>query len=63
MALTPSRDCRRQSGRDGLRRHGSPLLLGLGIEENFFASDVSALLPVTQKVIYLEEGRSRPAGR
>ena len=37
-------------------RHGSPLLLGLGIEENFFASDVSALLPVTQKVIYLEEG-------
>ena len=37
-------------------RRGSPLLLGLGIEENFIASDVSALLPVTQKVIYLEEG-------
>ena len=37
-------------------RRGSPLLIGLGIEENFIASDVSALLPVTQKVIYLEEG-------
>ena len=36
-------------------RHGSPLLIGLGIEENFVASDVSALLPVTQRVIYLEE--------
>jgi glutamine---fructose-6-phosphate transaminase (isomerizing) len=37
-------------------RRGSPLLIGLGIEENFIASDVSALLPVTQKVVYLEEG-------
>jgi len=37
-------------------RRGSPLLLGLGIEEYFIASDVSALLPVTRKVIYLEEG-------
>ena len=37
-------------------RRGSPLLVGLGIEENFIASDISALLPVTQKVIYLEEG-------
>ncbi|WP_413438310.1 glutamine--fructose-6-phosphate transaminase (isomerizing) [Sulfuriferula sp. GW1] len=37
-------------------RRGSPLLIGLGIEENFIASDISALLPVTQKVIYLEEG-------
>jgi len=31
-------------------RKGSPLLIGLGIEENFIASDVSALLPVTQRV-------------
>lgn len=37
-------------------RRGSPLLVGLGIEENFVASDIAALLPVTQKVIYLEEG-------
>ena len=37
-------------------RKGSPLLIGLGIEEHFIASDLSALLPVTQRVIYLEEG-------
>lgn len=37
-------------------RRGSPLLLGVGIEEHFIASDVSALLPVTQRVVYLEEG-------
>ena len=32
----------------------APLLIGVGIEEHFIASDVSALLPVTQKVVYLE---------
>lgn len=37
-------------------REGSPLLLGLGIEENFVASDASALLPVTRKMVYLEDG-------
>ncbi len=37
-------------------REGSPLLIGVGIEEHFIASDISALLPVTQKVVYLEEG-------
>jgi glutamine---fructose-6-phosphate transaminase (isomerizing) len=37
-------------------RRGSPLLLGFGIEENFIASDAAALLPVTQKMAYLEEG-------
>ena len=37
-------------------RRGSPLLIGVGIEEHFVASDVSALLPVTQRVVYLEEG-------
>lgn len=37
-------------------RRGSPLLMGIGIGENFIASDVSALLPVTNKVVYLEEG-------
>ncbi len=37
-------------------RRGSPLLLGIGTGEHFIASDVSALLPVTRKVVYLEEG-------
>jgi len=37
-------------------RKGSPLLIGLGIEENFVASDSSALLPVTQRFVYLEDG-------
>ncbi len=37
-------------------RKGSPLVIGLGIGENFLASDVSALLPVTQRFIFLEEG-------
>ncbi len=37
-------------------RRGSPLLLGVGNGEHFIASDVSALLPVTRQVVYLEEG-------
>jgi glutamine---fructose-6-phosphate transaminase (isomerizing) len=37
-------------------RMGAPLLIGLGENENFAASDTSALLQVTQQVIYLEEG-------
>lgn len=37
-------------------RQGSPLVVGLGIDENFIASDHLALLPVAQKFIYLEEG-------
>ena len=36
-------------------RFGSPLIIGLGIGENFVASDTLALLPVTRKFIYLEE--------
>ncbi len=39
-----------------LARMGAPLLIGLGEHENFAASDTSALLQVTQKVIFLEEG-------
>jgi len=39
-----------------LARKGAPLLLGLGDGENFAASDVSALLQVTRRVVYLEEG-------
>ena len=37
-------------------RRGNPLVVGIGIKENFIASDVSALLPVTNRFIYLEEG-------
>ncbi|MDO3387659.1 glutamine--fructose-6-phosphate transaminase (isomerizing) [Gilvimarinus sp. SDUM040013] len=37
-------------------RSGSPLVIGLGIGENFIASDSLALLPVTRQFIYLEEG-------
>jgi len=37
-------------------RMGSPLVIGEGIEENFVASDPLALLQVTDRFIYLEEG-------
>lgn len=37
-------------------RKGSPLVIGIGIGEHFIASDVAALLPVTQRFIFLEEG-------
>jgi glucosamine--fructose-6-phosphate aminotransferase (isomerizing) len=37
-------------------RAGSPLVIGLGVGENFIASDVFALLPVTQRFLFLEEG-------
>ncbi len=37
-------------------RSGSPLVIGLGIGENFIASDQLALLSVTRKFIFLEEG-------
>ena len=37
-------------------RHGAPLLLGLGEGENFAASDASALIQVTQRIVYLEDG-------
>jgi len=37
-------------------RSGSPLVIGLGIGENFLASDQLALLSVTRRFIFLEEG-------
>ena len=37
-------------------RHGAPLLLGLGTDGNYAASDASALLQVTRTMVYLEDG-------
>ncbi|MGR8931566.1 MAG: glutamine--fructose-6-phosphate transaminase (isomerizing) [Gammaproteobacteria bacterium] len=37
-------------------RKGSPLVIGIGIGEYFIASDIAALLPVTQRFIFLEDG-------
>lgn len=39
-----------------LARQGCPVVIGLGIDENFVASDVAALLPVTRRFTFLEEG-------
>src|SRR5512140_947154 len=39
-----------------LARQGCPVVIGLGKGENFVASDVAALLPVTRTFIFLEEG-------
>jgi len=46
----------RDPGRLIVSRKGAPLLLGLGDGENFAASDASALLQVTNRMVYLEEG-------
>ncbi|WP_049723054.1 glutamine--fructose-6-phosphate transaminase (isomerizing) [Gilvimarinus polysaccharolyticus] len=46
----------RQPDRMVVARSGSPLVIGVGIGENFVASDSLALLPVTRQFIYLEEG-------
>ncbi len=45
-----------EPGRLIAARRGSPLVLGIGIGEYFIASDVAALLPVTQRFLFLEEG-------
>ena len=46
----------KEEGRLIAARSGSPLVIGVGIGEYFIASDVAALLPVTQHFIFLEEG-------
>ena len=46
----------KEPGRLITARRGSPLVIGVGIGEYFIASDVAALLPVTQRFIFLQEG-------
>jgi len=48
--------CRTDPGKLVLARAGCPVVVGLGIDENFVASDVAALLPVTRRFAFLEEG-------
>jgi glucosamine--fructose-6-phosphate aminotransferase (isomerizing) len=47
---------RKEPGRMVCARMGCPLLVGLGEGENFVASDVSAIIQATRRVIFLEEG-------
>ena len=46
----------REPGRVVGARQGSPLVVGLGVDDHFLASDAAALVPVTRRVAYLEEG-------
>lgn len=48
--------CTTEPERMIVARLGSPLVMGIGIGEHFIASDVAALLPVTRRFVFLEEG-------
>jgi len=48
--------CRDNPGEIVVARLGSPLVIGRGKDENFVASDVSAILRHTNQVVYLEDG-------
>ena len=53
----------REPGRIIGARAGSPLLVGIGDDDHYLASDASALSSVTQRVVYLEEGDVADIGR
>ena len=46
----------KEPGRMLLARRGSPLCIGIGVGENFAASDATALVSVTSRIVYLDEG-------
>ncbi|MBO6011133.1 MAG: glutamine--fructose-6-phosphate transaminase (isomerizing), partial [Oscillospiraceae bacterium] len=48
--------CSEEPGKIYAVREASPLIIGVGAGENFFASDVTALVNYTRSVIYLEDG-------
>lgn len=48
--------CASEPGRIFAIKESSPLILGVGVGENFFASDVTALVSQTKNVIYMEDG-------
>jgi len=48
--------CSECPGRIYAVKEASPLILGLGVGENYFASDVTALVSNTKNIIYLEDG-------
>ncbi|HXD24219.1 MAG TPA: glutamine--fructose-6-phosphate transaminase (isomerizing) [Gemmatimonadaceae bacterium] len=52
IAVISSRD----PGKIVAARKGSPLLIGVGVGENFLASDASAILAHTRQVVYLDDG-------
>lgn len=52
-----------QPGAIVLARKGSPLVIGVGGDGNYAASDIQALLPVTREFIYLENGDIARIGR
>jgi len=52
---TRSRSSRRTTRPHRVARQGCPVVIGLGEHENFVASDVAALLPVTRNFVFLEE--------
>ena len=54
---------RKEPHRMVVARMGCPLLVGLGEGENFVASDVSAIVQATRRVIFLEEGDTAEISR